>query len=244
MAATLAPNGQSTQEFDFVLRDPVLSSTNVTTLSFQMAWTDEVLTPTGPPTIMGSFTLANPNDYHYNVGQGTADIKLTNTAGAATAAGTQIGKIIMRPSIGKTSTTTVMIQQAKFDSVAEVCHIGAKSAGDIVTITVAPLSCSDTILKNYFNDRPYVDSFSITPNPVRGTTGPGILSFRTLADGELTTDIVDVSGKSVMTLSHDIATRGSFALEIPASRLAEGTYFARVRLAGFTLIRKFIVQKN
>jgi hypothetical protein len=225
-ADTLVPNGQSTQDFQFVLRDPVLQSTNAKTLSFQMVWTNDVLTPMGDAKIMAPFTLVSSLYTHDDfTGQGILTVKV-NLGGATLPAGTQIGTITMKPTIGKTNTTAVQLRQTKFDSVAEVCHIAAKSAGDIITITVSP---SGGIAVPGAGS-----SFSLTayPNPLTHST---TISFTSPESGAAQVLVVNILGQEVARV---------FEGELPASEngerhftwdargMAPGVYWCEVRMNG------------
>ena len=240
--ASLAPDGKTTQVLELYLID--LVPAGASTLTVPVNFNNNMLTPT--MSAVSSVWVPSGNPTPQGDGPTFSDTyTFTNSSKAAVGAGEVIGHITVVSSLAAQTSTSITVSNPKFDANAEVCTVAAAAGTCAPTITV-PMSCSDSIIVVNFNGK--LDSlsgtFKIIPNPAGMGGSDANVHFTTHLDGDVTVDILDLSGSSVETLTSANPTHGEYTLPIPTSRLSEGTYFARVRVGRTTLVKKFMVQKN
>ncbi len=83
-------------------------------------------------------------------------------------------------------------------------------------------------------------SLSLSPNPASNVVN---LSMQIMDAGELTIDIADFTGKTVMHAVNDQVTKGSFVRAINTTNLANGLYLLRATLNGATSVSKITIAK-
>jgi len=87
---------------------------------------------------------------------------------------------------------------------------------------------------------PHKFALSAFPNPFNPVTE---LRFDVPRAGHVTLAVYDVDGRLVETLAKDVFAAGEYAASFDGSRLASGTYFARMEAYGFDATAKLVLMK-
>ncbi len=242
-SASMKPN--DVQTLELVLLDPVASTTGVTTLKVPLVFNDNVLTPSAMQSAGAVWTPGAAVNSSIHGPNATYIYNFTKAANSGSAAGDVIGTLKMTASLAAEVMSTISVSNPKFDSASEVCQIAAVSGACTITDNLI-LNCSDSIIVINFNNQ--LDSlsktFMIIPNPVSKGGSTANVHFTTHFEGDVTVDVLDLNGNSVSTLTSANPAHGEYTLPIPTEHLAEGTYFARVRVGRMIAVKKFVVQKN
>ncbi|MDP4197939.1 MAG: T9SS type A sorting domain-containing protein [Bacteroidota bacterium] len=162
--------------------------------------------------------------------------------------GDVIATVSMTAAIPDTDKTSVSIGPASFnpnDVNFARCTASALSNGDQIPVQLE-LNCNDSIiLKSNQGNLSTVTNIQVIPNPAhKSGDGSATLQFTSLVNADATVDLLDLSGKQVAQLAHGTMPKGDHTLPIPTATLAEGTYFARIQIGGFTVVRKFVIEKE
>ncbi len=229
------------------LGDAIPASAGVTSVKIAMLYNTDMLTllPTGGIALGLGWTSATPLP-----SDGTNDtllFTLQPPAGGINP-GDVIATITATAAIPKTDVTTMAVGPAAFnpsDTSFGRCIATAASDGSMVPVQLQ-LNCSDSILliSNQGN-LSTVSNIEVIPNPAHKSNGSSaMLKFTSLVGADAMVDLLDLSGKTVAELSRGTLVKGDHALAIPTANLAEGTYFARIQIGGFTVVRKFVIEKE
>src|SRR5207249_610496 len=105
------------------------------------------------------------------------------------------------------------------------------------------LSCTDSLTVVAMQGKlTPADNITIAPNPAHKSAGSAAnLSFTANVDANGAVDIVDMTGKTVAEIAHGAMTHGQHIYSLPTVTMSEGTYFARIQIGGFTVVRKFVL---
>jgi hypothetical protein len=225
---------------DLVLRDDLPRNIGLTNATVSLNFTnDNILTVTAidpkngwKPTTQ-TFSTASPVVIPFTIDNNTA---LT--------AGTVMGTVIMQASVGLADTGSIYVSAVHFnDKLFEDCTLKGVPAPDTLDEHVVFI-CGDSTLQDMLNYGT-LKRFSIRPNPAHKVTGSAAtLEFTTETDQDATIDLLDISGKTIREVSHGALNKGEHSFAIPTSKLAEGTYFARVKIGGARVVRKFVLQNE
>jgi hypothetical protein len=73
------------------------------------------------------------------------------------------------------------------------------------------------------------------PNPFNPST---VIRYRTLAEGQVTLSVFDVTGRCIKTLVKQFMTQGEHEVTFDATGLADGVYFYRLDAGAFSAVKK------
>jgi hypothetical protein len=83
----------------------------------------------------------------------------------------------------------------------------------------------------------FVDRFRVYPNPTTGATN---LDFALKNAGDLTIDVIDLSGRVVKQVFSGNQPSGQQVMQIDAAGLQNGVYLIRMQSNGQQVVRKFV----
>jgi hypothetical protein len=243
----IRPNDTDTKELDVMLRDPIPDALGVTQVTYIVSYnTGQLFNPTYNPPVGSSkngWSLASrpvelPNGLQ---------VTMNYTPGVGvTPANTTLLAITQYGAISSSLSSTATLTAPHFnDSSFEACTLKA-----LVSTTDSAQVCIDTTCPTNFllwalqgNLQP-VTGIQVIPNPAHKGTSAANLHFTTNIGANVTADVLDELGNSVATLTTGSLETGDHTLAIPTGQMPEGTYFARITVNGYTVVRKFVLEKE
>ena len=149
--------------------------------------------------------------------------------------------------IGKVNTTSVSIGAPDVfnDTNFARCKMSAESDGSSIPLQIL-LSCSDSIIVKALNGnlQTVVPNVEIIPNPAHKNGSAATLHFTSNVSAPFAVDIVNELGNSVEQLLNGPVEKGDHTIAIPTDNLAEGAYFVRITVNGYTTVHKFVLEKE
>jgi len=97
--------------------------------------------------------------------------------------------------------------------------------------------CSTTGIKELLGQ---TFMFEEKPNPVQNS---GEISFNVLTSGEFDVSIMDLNGRIILPVAHEILDPGLHKIPFSVNSLANGMYFLNVRTKNNVVTKKLVVQK-
>jgi hypothetical protein len=242
----IKPDMKDAQDFVITLQgDAVPLSVGVQELQVTMKYNTNILIPKGTqPTLGAGWSAGNP----YTVNEATQTLTFSVKPTADLVPGTPIATVTMTAAVSDQTSTNVSVSSGLYnpsDANFERCTLAATSLGDQITVA-ENLNCTDSLTNVAMQGKlTPADNIQIVPNPAHKASGAAAnLSFTAAIDASGAVDIVDMTGKTVAELAHGALSHGEHIYAIPTPNLAEGTYFARIQIGGFTVVRKFVLQKD
>ncbi|GEM_PF-2524493 len=240
-AMPIRVDGVQQAVFKIINVEPIPAGTGATDLTIQLQYPTGILTRNKP--IQSVATAADQS----TSATGPMVIKITGIPNTGLPANSDLATVTMVPSISNTDQGTVSIGQSAFnqsDPNFGRCSMSAQSAGDVVPVRLN-LTCSDSIMMIALQGKLQpMQGIEVIPNPAHKGSSAATLKFTTNLEANVSVDVVDLLGASVSQIANGPMEKGEHTLSIPTQNMSEGTYFARITMNGYTVIRKFILQKD
>jgi hypothetical protein len=238
----ILPNDTALDTFAVILRDAIPDSIGLTTLTLDIKYDGNLLWNPTPFDLAPNWQVSSITDSSDGL-----QITLTYTGDAGIPANTTLLEISQLGAVSDSVTSTARVTNVHFnDSEYEACVMKAlSSSGDSANICIDTSTCGGRLLQPAVagNLQP-VTGIQVVPNPAHKGSGASTLQFTTNIDGNVTADVLDVLGHSVMTLTAGALESGDHTLAIPTDQMPEGAYFARINVNGYTVIRQFVLVKE
>ncbi|MHB8392490.1 MAG: hypothetical protein ACYDBH_23395, partial [Acidobacteriaceae bacterium] len=243
--ACLQANDTDVKEFDIVLRDSIPNTLGLAQLHFLVRYDDNLLWGFSD-SLADGFTVAAP-PYEDSIG---LHITLNyNPPSGSTAIGANeiIMRIKQKAAIATLLTSTARIDSAHFnDSAFEACTLRALSSStDSAVICIDTGVCqTNSIQKMLAGSLAPMQGIVIAPNPAHKDGSAATLHFTTLISAPVVADVMNELGAPVAELVNGPLEKGDHAVPIPTNQMAEGAYFVRISMNGYTVVRQFVLEKQ
>ncbi len=243
------PNDTDVKELDVILRDTIQDALGATQLTYivnynrDLLWKPNFVTPPGTPPGTGWSLVGTPveesDGFHVTM-------KYTPGSSGFTPANSVLLQIMQYGAISNSLTTTAKLTDPHFNDVAfDTCTlkplVSTSDSANICIDTTCPTNF--TLLALQGNLVP-VTGIQVIPNPAHKDGSAATLHFTTNVAGNVTADVLDALGHSVVVLSTGAMETGDHAIAIPTDQIPEGAYFTRISVGGVTVIRKFVLEKE
>ncbi len=239
----IRPNDTDLEQFNVVLGDTLWDSLNVNQLHFLIHYDGDLLWSPKFLNLAPGWTVASWYDDTMGV---HITLNYNGSGHGFTAAGDTILTVTELGAVSNSLTTTAMLDSTHFnDSAYEACVMRAMplSTDQVpVCITIAcPQNFYDSLLQGTLNP---VTGIIVVPNPVRGEGSKAMLHFTTNVATQTAVDVVNELGNPVQELMNSYLEKGDHAVPIPTNTMSQGAYFVRISMNGFTVVRKFVLEKE
>ena len=226
--------------FDLICEDAIRSSVPMTSLQVTLQYNDNLLTPrVNPATSTGAWTVSGVTPAN-----GKLTVDFARVGNTPIIAGSLIGHIAFRTSIGDTDKTSITTQTSGFnhsDPVFTSCVL-ATVANSKVDFAL-DLQCGEPALIHYLSNKKIISDIFVAPNPASGNDRAATVQLQLQSPTTLTLSLFDALGKMVRTEEHHEKTIGEKRYSIPLQQASNGRYILRIATDGQTENIPFIIQK-
>jgi photosystem II stability/assembly factor-like uncharacterized protein len=238
----ILPNDTELKEFDVMLRDSIPASLGITQLTFVISYNGNLLfNPQQLGNLPPGWTVTmmdEPDGIH---------VTMTYTGTAGLPANTPLLELTQLGAVSDSTSSTAKITNPLFnDSMFAACTLEAlPSPTDSANICINDSGCGALPLQRDLQGTlQSVSNIMVVPNPAHKGGSAATLHFTTNVAADVSAEVLDVLGNSVLTLTAGSMDIGDHALSIPTDQMPEGAYFARITVNGFTVIRQFVLVKE
>ena len=236
------PNNTMMKDFEVVLEDQVFDSLDMNKLSLLIRFDGDLLWQ--PIYVFDAGWAKDPATYQDKQGLHLV-LDYVPSGKQYTGGNDTIVKVKFLAAVSDSNATVAYADSAHFnDSTFEACTLKALNGSGTAPFSI-DTSCSTAMLERALplNLQPY-SGIQVVPNPAYKDGSAATLHFKMNVDAPVTTDIVNVLGTPVAQLSNGPLAKGDHALAIPTNNMAEGAYFVRITSNGYTVVRKFVLEKE
>ncbi len=242
--ACLQANDTDLKEFDVVVHDSISNTLGMAQLHFLIRYNGDLLW--NPKfTLAPGFTIANEYEdamglhitLNYNPPSGTTSVPMNDT----------IVKLTQLAALSPSLTSVARIDSAHFnDSTFEACTLRAIDyAGDSASICIDTTFCQTNLIERKLaGTLAPMKNIIVAPNPAHKDGSAATLHFTTLVSAPVTADVLNELGTPVSELIDGQLEKGDHSVPIPTNQMASGAYFVRISMNGYTVVRKFVLEKE
>ena len=240
------PNDTDLKQFNVVLGDTLWDSLNVSQLHFLIHYNGDLL---WNPKFLKLAPGWSVTSYYEDTMGLHITLGYAGSGQGYTAAGDTILTVTQLGAVSSQLTTTAVMDSTHFnDSSYEACIMKAMplSGDDEVPVCIT-IACPQTIIHDAMNGSlksTPVDSLMIIPNPVRQDGSFATLRFHTTLAAPMTVNIVNELGNPVEQLVNGPVIKGEHIVPIRTSQMAQGAYYVRISMNGYTVVQKFVLEKE
>ncbi len=241
----IIPNDTMLDTFAIVLRDTIQDALNVDSVSFIINYDGNLLFNPSAFDLANGWTVKSISDQKDGI-----HLTLTysgNPPTNNTPAGDTLLKITQLGAISDSVISVAVVTNTHFnDSTFEACVMKALgSSGDFASICIDTTTCGGRPIYDVINKTiPPFSGIQVVPNPAHKGSSAATLHFTTNMAANVTADVLDVLGNTVLSLPAGAMEAGDHAIAIPTTAIPEGAYFTRITAGGFTVIRQFVLVKE
>ncbi|HEX5317365.1 MAG TPA: T9SS type A sorting domain-containing protein, partial [Candidatus Kapabacteria bacterium] len=238
------PNDTMMKDFEVVLQDTVFDSLDMNKLSLLIRFDGDLLFKPNYLQLDTGWTVDAAHTYQDKQGLHLT-LLYSGTSKHFTGFNDTILKVAFLAAVSDSNGTVAYADSAHFnDSTFEACTLKALNGSGTAPFSI-DTSCSTAIIERALPDnlQPYT-GIEVIPNPAHKDGSGATLHFTSNVSVPMTVDVLNVLGNSVAQLANGPVEKGEHALAIPTNEMPEGAYFVRISANGYTVVRKFVLEKE